>query len=80
MSTAELVDAVWPDDAPGGAANALQSLVSRLRRSIGDPAAIVQAPTGYRLAITHTDVDAARFTELVRTGQQQLTQGRHPRR
>src|SRR3954449_3331322 len=44
-----LVDAVWPDDAPTDPANALQSLVSRLRRALGDSAAVEQTPAGYRL-------------------------------
>ena len=75
VSTAELVEAVWPDDPPSGAANALQSLVSRLRRALADPEAVSQAATGYRLAISPTELDAARFAELVRDAEQQAGSG-----
>ena len=50
VSTDELIDAVWPEDAPSGAGNALQSLVSRLRRSLGHAESILQVARGYRLA------------------------------
>ena len=36
VSVAALVEAVWADDEPSEVANALQSLVSRLRRALGD--------------------------------------------
>src|SRR5689334_10399948 len=36
VSAGALVDAVWGEYLPGDQANALQSLVSRLRRSLGD--------------------------------------------
>ena len=35
VSTAELVDAVWPAGPPADKANALQSLISRVRRALG---------------------------------------------
>src|SRR5215211_2661898 len=55
----QLVDAVWDEDPPAGAANALQSLVSRLRRLLPDVVETHQA--GYRLALDPEAVDAARF-------------------
>lgn len=61
-----LVDAVWGQDPPGDAANALQSLVSRLRAALGDPATVQQVGAGYRLAVEREDVDALRFERLVR--------------
>ena len=63
-----LADAVWGDDPPSDAANALQSLVSRLRRTLGDPRLVQQAPTGYRLAVDRDDVDAHRFERLASDG------------
>ena len=77
VSTVELIDAVWPEDAPGGGANALQSLVSRLRRAVGDPDAIVQDAAGYRLAISRADLDTGRFADLVRAGQRRLAGAEH---
>ncbi|HKE63840.1 MAG TPA: BTAD domain-containing putative transcriptional regulator [Micromonosporaceae bacterium] len=50
-----LTDAVWAGEPPAGTANALQTLVSRLRRSL--PAAAVTAdPAGYRVTAA-VDVD-----------------------
>src|SRR5271154_5008656 len=50
-----LIDRLWGEDdsRPADAANALQSLVSRLRAALraggGDPAVIESSPAGYRL-------------------------------
>jgi predicted ATPase/DNA-binding SARP family transcriptional activator len=63
VSAGELADAVWGDQRPGDEANALQSLVSRLRRVLVDSAAVAQVPGGYRLTGVTTDLD--RVTELV---------------
>jgi len=68
VSASALVDAVWGDQPPAEAANALQSLVSRLRRALGGAATVGQSPTGYRLAIEPDDVDATRFEQLARAG------------
>nr|WP_232328107.1 BTAD domain-containing putative transcriptional regulator [Kibdelosporangium sp. MJ126-NF4] len=59
-----LIDGLYGEQPPEGAANALQSQVSRLRRSIG--ANLVELhPGGYRLTIEPSDVDAVVFGELV---------------
>ena len=49
VTTGALVDAVWEDDLPADHVHALQSLVSRLRRALGDAALVAPAPGGYRL-------------------------------
>ncbi len=70
-----LADAVWPDEAPADPANALQSLVSRLRRALGGAAAVEQAPAGYRLAVAPDAVDAVRFDDLAAQGRHLLAGG-----
>ncbi len=77
VSAGELLDAVWPDDGsrPEGATNALQSLVSRLRRALGDPSAIQQLPGGYRLAVEKSDIDAHLFAGLAARGRGELRAG-----
>ena len=40
VSTAELVDALWPLGSPADPVNALQSLISRVRRVLGEPGVI----------------------------------------
>ena len=66
VTTSALVDAVWDNDLPGDEQHALQSLVSRLRRSVGD--VLEATPGGYRLAVAPEAVDAARFERLVAEG------------
>ncbi len=72
---ADLVEAVWLGDAPTEPANALQSLVSRLRRLLGHPGAIRQVPGGYRLDIDPEAVDVSRFLALAGNGHQLLSAG-----
>jgi predicted ATPase/DNA-binding SARP family transcriptional activator len=65
ISSAALVDAVWDQDVPANATNALQALVSRLRRA-GVP--VEAAPSGYLLRIPSDAVDAVRFERLAEAG------------
>ena len=57
VGNAALIDAVWGAAPPADAANALQTLVSRLRRALRDPALIEQSPAGYRLAVDPEHID-----------------------
>jgi predicted ATPase/DNA-binding SARP family transcriptional activator len=75
VSGAALADAVWGDQPPVDEANALQSLVSRLRRALGGAGLVGQSPIGYRLAIEPGDVDANRFEQLARAGAEALRSG-----
>jgi predicted ATPase/DNA-binding SARP family transcriptional activator len=72
-----LVDALWGEDLPDGAANALQSLVSRLRRALDGMSVVDSQPAGYRLALGAGDVDLLRFEELAVSGRRALTAGDH---
>ncbi|MDT0456313.1 BTAD domain-containing putative transcriptional regulator [Streptomyces sp. DSM 41527] len=65
---ASLVDWIWGEDLPADATNALQRLVSRLRKAL--PRGVVESRTdGYRLAVEPDAVDAVRFERLVTEGQ-----------
>ncbi len=75
VSTAELLGAVWPGDAPAEPLNALQSLISRVRRVLGEPGLIQQLAGGYRLAVDRGAVDVAEFTDLVAAGRRELRDG-----
>ncbi|BCB90372.1 SARP family transcriptional regulator [Phytohabitans suffuscus] len=70
-----LIDGLYGDSPPAGAANALQSQVSRLRQAVGVHAPIEFHPAGYRLAVEADAVDAHRFTRLVASGQRALGAG-----
>jgi predicted ATPase/DNA-binding SARP family transcriptional activator len=65
VSAGALVDAVWDTDLPADQAHSLQSLVSRLRRALGDRELVAQAPGGYTL---RAEVDADRFEQMVAEG------------
>ncbi|MFD5245882.1 BTAD domain-containing putative transcriptional regulator [Amycolatopsis sp. NPDC058340] len=61
---ATLVDWIWGEQPPADATNALQRLVSRLRKVLPD--GVVEGQTdGYRLKVAPEDVDAVRFERLV---------------
>jgi predicted ATPase/DNA-binding SARP family transcriptional activator len=61
---ATLIDWIWGESPPSDAANALQRLVSRLRRAL--PGGLVEGRTGgYRLTVDPGAVDAVRFERLV---------------
>src|SRR5258708_32952927 len=61
---ATLVDWIWGERPPSDAANALQRLVSRLRKAL--PEGLVEGRTdGYRLRVEPDAVDAVRFERLV---------------
>ncbi|MBB2941026.1 putative ATPase/DNA-binding SARP family transcriptional activator [Actinoplanes lutulentus] len=75
VTPAQLTDALWPDDRPADPANALQSLVSRLRRLLGAGDAVTQTEGGYRLAVAATGVDVTRFDRLGTTGRERLRAG-----
>ncbi len=62
-----LVDGIWQDTPPAGATNALQALVSRLRRAL--PGIDVEShPAGYRLVVEPDAVDVVRFERLASAG------------
>ncbi|HEU0238182.1 MAG TPA: BTAD domain-containing putative transcriptional regulator [Micromonosporaceae bacterium] len=66
-----LTDAVWAGDPPAGTANALQTLVSRLRRSL--PAAAVTAdPAGYRVTAV---IDVDEFESHIRDARTAVADG-----
>ncbi|GAA4444914.1 BTAD domain-containing putative transcriptional regulator [Phytohabitans houttuyneae] len=70
-----LIDGLYGDNPPAGAANALQSQVSRLRQALGEYAPIEHHTAGYRLAVEPDDVDVHRFTRLAAEGQRALVAG-----
>ncbi|MFE5506432.1 BTAD domain-containing putative transcriptional regulator [Amycolatopsis japonica] len=72
---ASLVDWIWGEQPPADATNALQRLVSRLRKVLPD--GVVEGQTdGYRLKVAPEDVDAVRFERLI----EQARGDKEPRR
>jgi len=75
VTVESLSSALWPDDGPSDRANALQSLVSRLRRVLPEEPALRSVPGGYRLDLPQEAVDALRFERLAREGRRALRDG-----
>jgi predicted ATPase/DNA-binding SARP family transcriptional activator len=64
VSRGRLVDWIWGRRPPADEVNALQALVSRLRRALPD--GVIEAGSGgYRLAVPPDAVDVCRFERLV---------------
>ncbi|NGO77020.1 AfsR/SARP family transcriptional regulator [Streptomyces sp. YC504] len=76
VSADGLVDGLWGEQSPADAANALQALVSRLRKSLRGHAAVESVGGGYRLDVREADVDAHRFEQLAGAGRRALAAGR----
>ncbi|MFE2866616.1 BTAD domain-containing putative transcriptional regulator [Embleya sp. NPDC059259] len=73
VSADRLIAAVWGDEPPAGAGNALQSLISRLRRQL--PVELDSGPAGYLLRVRPEDVDAHLFGTLAVRGRRRLGEG-----
>ncbi|MEO3790719.1 BTAD domain-containing putative transcriptional regulator [Nonomuraea sp. B10E15] len=71
-----LIDALWPAGLPREAANALQALVSRLRKALRGAGELESRAGGYRLVVRGQDVDAHRFEELAARGRRELAADR----
>ncbi|HEX2176762.1 MAG TPA: AfsR/SARP family transcriptional regulator [Nocardioidaceae bacterium] len=78
LSVDALIDALWGDDAPAQARNAVQVKISRLRRHLGPHGDLLQHTQGsYRLLLQHDQTDVGAFTQLVQGGEQLLHDGQH---
>ena len=74
VSVDRLIDTLWGDAPPATAPKALQGLVSQLRRALGDGVLETRAP-GYVLKLSPSELDAARFEELLADGHNGLAAG-----
>jgi YVTN family beta-propeller protein len=81
VSSDRIIDALWGDDPPQNAANAVQTTVSRLRKQLvdGDGAVaemIRTRPPGYVIQVAPDALDLARFERFVEQGRAALQAGR----
>jgi predicted ATPase/DNA-binding SARP family transcriptional activator len=71
-----LSDELWGDSPPTGVNNALQSLVSKLRRRLGESGSVLRTDqSGYRLDIDPDDIDAVRFASAAGSAHSALIVG-----
>ncbi|MEU0567620.1 BTAD domain-containing putative transcriptional regulator, partial [Nonomuraea sp. NPDC005983] len=71
-----LIDSLWGERPPADAPNALQAVVSRLRKALRGAGTLESVTGGYRLAVRPEDVDAHRFEDLAARGRRELAAGR----
>src|SRR3954469_6443111 len=65
VSVDRLIDALWSDDPPAAASNALQFHVSQVRKVLGNGASIVTQEPGYLIRIDPDQLDLLRFERFV---------------
>ncbi len=68
VSADRLIDLLWGDGQAANPANALQTQIGQLRRTLG-PTAILTSEAGYALTAGPDEVDVVRFERLVAKGQ-----------
>jgi predicted ATPase/DNA-binding SARP family transcriptional activator len=75
VSTDRLIEELWPEKAPRGAAHTIQVFVSRLRKAVGKEVLETRSP-GYRVCVPDSALDVARFERLRAAGVDALERGR----
>src|SRR5262245_51096422 len=70
-----LIETLWGDDARASAGATLQSYISRLRRLLGDSAALLYDNAGYRLDVDGEAIDMSAFERLADEGRRLLDAG-----
>ena len=81
VAASTVLDALWGDDPPASAANAVQVYVSTIRRALRAAGAgdvrhlLASSAAGYELAVDPDGVDAIRFEQLVSAGTAALDRG-----
>jgi DNA-binding SARP family transcriptional activator/tetratricopeptide (TPR) repeat protein/DNA-binding XRE family transcriptional regulator len=75
LSRAAIIDVLWGDDPPAGAAGTVQGYVSRLRRLAGPASLISSDQTSYRLADNGIRCDLDEFAELISRARQSAATG-----
>jgi predicted ATPase/DNA-binding SARP family transcriptional activator len=73
----QLFDDLYGEEMPQSVANALQGLVSKLRRVLGRPQAIVNRGGGYALELAPDSVDLIAFDLLASAGRDAQQRGDH---
>jgi predicted ATPase/DNA-binding SARP family transcriptional activator len=77
VSADRLIEDLWGQHPPAHATNALQAVVSRLRKALGPqgPDLLITKAPGYVLAVEPDRVDTRRFEQLVAEGRRSAERG-----
>jgi predicted ATPase/DNA-binding SARP family transcriptional activator len=75
VSADELVEGLWGEQPPGGAMQALQKQISRLRQRLGSAGSVLRHRSpGYALDLDPMAIDSRRFEDLLRRARLALSQ------
>jgi len=69
VSADRLIEELWGSDLPGKPSNALQVVVSRVRKALEDADRLVTRKPGYVLSVPPEELDASRFAGLVESAE-----------
>ncbi len=72
-----LIEALWPERAPGTAGHSLDIQISRLRKSFEPDELVLTRSGGYVLEVEPEQIDAHRFERLLDEGKRANAAGRH---
>src|SRR5689334_13620137 len=72
VSARNLIDVLWADSPPASAAKTLQTLVHRLRKSVGS-GVVETIGSGYRLAVDPEQIDVRRAERFGREGRRLIS-------
>ena len=75
VPTDRMIEDLWHDDPPAGVANALQGLISKLRRALGSTDIVAMRPPGYVLLIDEGNVDVYRLDRCVAAARAEVARG-----
>ena len=75
VPTDRIREDLWHDDPPPGVANALQGLISKLRRALGSTDVVAMHPPGYVLLIEEGNVDLHRLDRCVAAARAEVERG-----
>ncbi len=79
VSTDRLIQAIWGDEPPADALNALRAYVSRVRTAFGPPVRLFHRAPGYLLDVADGELDAAQFVRLLGVARAHAAAGEHDR-
>ncbi|PZS18781.1 MAG: AfsR/SARP family transcriptional regulator [Pseudonocardiales bacterium] len=79
VSTDRLMQAIWGDEPPVDALNALRAYVSRVRTALGPPVRLFHRAPGYFLEVADGELDAAQFVHLLGAARAHVAAGEHDR-
>jgi DNA-binding SARP family transcriptional activator/ABC-type transport system substrate-binding protein/streptogramin lyase len=77
VSRDALIEALWPDRAPGTAAHSLDVQISRLRKAFAPQELLRTRSGGYVLEVEPEQLDVHRFEQLLEKGRRENAAGNH---